>query len=190
GGVWEGAGSKDWTPTTPALRWTPADGLQYLNTPVGFLSNIARGVSASGDVIIGYSQNGGGRGVRWTASGMTVVCQLVGGGTSDALGVSGDGLTVVGFFRQGSYARAGRWTALTGSVDLGSLGQGFGTYNVATAISQDGTTITGYSTASPNVTHAFRWTQLSGMTDLGMPPGTAGTVGLGISGDGGAVVGY
>src|SRR5262249_45212786 len=49
---------------------------------------------------------------------------------------------------------------------------------------------TGYSTASPNVTHAFRWTQLSGMTDLGMPPGTTGTVGLGISGDGGAVVGY
>jgi len=88
-------------------------------TPLGFLGagtsgftlSLARGVSANGSTVVGYSETASvDEAFRWTAgSGM------VGLGFGDAFGNSGDGSTIVG--RYGS--EAFRWTSASGMVGLG-----------------------------------------------------------------------
>jgi probable HAF family extracellular repeat protein len=117
---------------------------------------------------------------------------------SDADGISADGSTIVGEAQdsQGRY-RAFRWTASTGMVDLGTLGDGHLLSN-ATATSGDGSVVVGYSltTGSSGSDHAFIWTAKTGMQDLNtvlkrnIPNGWMLQVATDISEDGTVITGY
>lgn len=99
--------------------------------------------------------------------------------------VSADGTVVVG--RSGAslavFRDAFRWTKNEGMVDLGALSGS--SISEAYSVSADGTFIVGYSASQ-----AFRWTASEGMVGLGdLPGGSFLSVGRGVSGDGGVVVG-
>jgi probable HAF family extracellular repeat protein len=72
--------------------------------------------------------------------------------------------------------------------DLGTLG---GLFSFATAVSDDGSVVVGFSDTADNNRHAFRWTEAGAMVDLG----SSGTDFLsysrafGVSADGSLVVG-
>ena len=109
---------------------------------------------------------------------------------SSAMDCSADGEVVVGWSKAVSGPsdfRAFRWTFDAGMTDLGDLsGEG---QSIAWAISADGSIIVGRSDACDC---AFRWTAATGMVDLNMtgaPPGFTATSALGISADGGVIVG-
>ena len=107
------------------------------------------------------------------------------GGTfrsSNANGVSADGLVVVGRSRGASGWEAFRWTAGTGMVGIGDL-PGGSFESEAFAASADGSVVVGLSNAAGNSTQAFRWTP-GGMQSLA-PMGLA----YGVSSDGEVVVG-
>jgi probable HAF family extracellular repeat protein len=84
--------------------------------------------------------------------------------------------------------------ALADRGEFGGLGLPPGMMGTgATAVSADGSVITGNADGSPGVPSvAFRWTRASGMSLLGTVPGIGpcNYYGLGISGDGGTIVGY
>jgi probable HAF family extracellular repeat protein len=71
-----------------------------------------------------------------------------------------------------------RWTLSGGTQDLGTL-LGAAGNSVAFGISDDGSTIVGWSNTTPGTfptgNHAFRWTQGGGMQDLGSLQGSSGT---------------
>jgi probable HAF family extracellular repeat protein len=133
---------------------------------------------------------------------------------SQAVGVSGDGSTVVGYSNEASGAsRAFRWTAAGGLQELGTFGE-------AQAASFDGSTIVGQAWDVSTGLGAFRWRAATGLerlplydgsdvsadgsviVSLGLrwteaggsqPLGDFGggyTAALGVSPDGGVVVGY
>ncbi|WP_370635045.1 hypothetical protein, partial [Cognatishimia sp. MH4019] len=112
---------------------------------------------------------------------------------NEALGISGDGRTVVGYSRPISYGRrhAYRWTAGSGFEDLGvlSISQPYAT---AEDVSYDGGTVVGGSSIASFQAEAFRWTAANGMQGLGFLGG-GGSVpasrAFGVSGDGNTVVG-
>jgi probable HAF family extracellular repeat protein len=117
---------------------------------------------------------------RW-ADGKMADLGTLGGSSSAAYGVNGDGSIVVGFstLANSGLPRAFRWS--NGSMqDIGTLG-GNGAW--AMAVSADGRTIAGMSALSDNVTwHGVRWT--GGIAhDLG--PARANAV----SADGAVIVG-
>jgi probable HAF family extracellular repeat protein len=89
----------------------------------------------------------------------------LGGGYSDALGVSADGSVVVGWARNaaGEY-RAFRWTASGGMQDLGTLPGGYDSF--ADAVSADGAVVVGWSYNADWQRRAFRWTAAGGTEDL------------------------
>ena len=117
---------------------------------------------------------------------------LAGGSfSSTALGISADGLVVVGNSDSANGQEAFRWTLSGGMVGLGDLPGGIFRSD-ARGISADGSVIsgTGYS---PNGDEAFRWTQSGGMVGLGFLPGGNGSESAriygGVSADGSVVVG-
>ena len=143
-------------------------GLGYLdpNNPNPF--SAAYGVSGDGTVVVGQSRDASGtsglpEAFRWTsATGMTGLGFLDpnnAGRQSAALGVSGDGTSIVGWSTSAA-ANGGpeaiRWTSATGMTGLGGLSGGTGSY--ANAISSDGTTVVGTSTVFGGVSdEAYRW---------------------------------
>lgn len=68
--------------------------------------------------------------------------------------------------------------------NLGNLGMDF---TAVSAISDDGTTLVGYSRTAQNRNHAFRWTLSGGMEDLDVPTGDSDATA--VSADGSVVVG-
>ena len=93
---------------------------------------------------------------------------LPGGSSSNALGVSGDGLTVVGY--DGPVAKgAFLWTLSLGMVDLNTYLPTLGVdltgwhLNQSTGVSADGTAIVGYGTISGEM-RAWRVAGLPGAT--------------------------
>jgi len=115
--------------------------------------------------------------------------------SGQALNVSRDGRTVVGFYDSGyfTFAHAFRWTEASDVVDLGTLdpANNASRSSVATDVSSDGSVIVGFSDfTSTFIQRAFRWTQVGGMVDLGSAAGATGSSrAFGVSGDGNVVVG-
>jgi probable HAF family extracellular repeat protein len=121
--------------------------------------------------------------VAWSQS-LTWLGTL-GGGWSEAWGVSADGSVVVGgsYYTSG-YGSAFRWTASGGMQDLGTLG---GDESVAYGVSADGSVVVGWSYNADWQWRAFRW-ENGVMQDLGTLGGRESRA-YGVSADGAVVVG-
>lgn len=182
-----------------AFRWMQSTGLQYLGTlqPTNpNASSVATDLSADGNTVVGYSffasdplnaplvldmshafvwtdpaHGGGGIVDLGTANGPT--------GYSRALGISADGLTIVGESDFAGGRRAFRWNS-GAFTNLGTIG---GNASIATDISDDGATIVG------GAGHAFRWTAVTGLTDLGTLTGHTNSIATAVSNDGRIVLG-
>lgn len=144
-------------------------------------NSTARGVSADGSVVVGWTYNSEGhaRAFRWSETDGMVELGTLGGLESIALGVSADGNVIVGRAADTlGQSRAFRWTQADGMIDLGTLG---GTSSEAYSASSDGSVIVGWSHDATNVYRAFRWVQSGGMSDIGAGPYSNAT---GVSADG------
>jgi probable HAF family extracellular repeat protein len=112
----------------------------------------------------------------------------LGGGESEAYGVSADGSVVVGRAANAAgYQRAFRWRAAGGMQDLGTLG---GDESVAYGVSADGSVVVGWAENAAGQRRAFRWTAAGGMRSLGSLPGCDQSWAFGVSADGSVVVGW
>jgi probable HAF family extracellular repeat protein len=139
-------------------------GLGYLTG--GVPDSGAYGISADGQVVVGYSSAAPGmiEAFRWTeSSGMTGLGNLSPADRdSRAFGASADGAVVTG---SGGFAEpvAFRWSESLGMVALG------GNARRAYGVSSDGTTIVGERPAGGDSV-AFRWTESGGLQSLGYLP--------------------
>lgn len=132
---------------------------------------------------------------RWTQSeGRIGLGELPGGIiNSNAKGISGDGVTVVGGSNSINGWEAYRWTQSGGMVGLGDLPGGI-FESRASDVSYDGSVIvgTGFSGSDPGISsyEAFRWTQSGGMVGLGaLSGGTRVSSANSITSDGMTIVG-
>jgi probable HAF family extracellular repeat protein len=111
---------------------------------------------------------------------------------SQAMGISGDGSTVVGQSRVPGGAHAFVWTRAGGLVGVPDL-PGGATEGLFFGASYDGSVAVGYGTRSLNLdeaTEAVRWTKDGGHVGLGdFPGGHFRSRAFGVSGDGQVVVG-
>lgn len=113
-----------------------------------------------------------------------------GGSYSGAIGVSLDGLVVVGNSDNAVVGwEAFRWTQAGGMQGLGYLPGGH-VDSWAVGVSADGLAVAGSSDATGAHSEAFRWTQAGGMQGLGFLPGGGFSDAFAISADGAVVVGY
>ncbi len=155
--------------------------------PGGTVESMARGVSADGSVVVGFSYSElGMEAFRWTQEGGMVGLGDFPGGLfySFADAVSGDGSIVVGHSKPDG---AFRWTQATGMVSLADLSGGI-PLGVARDISADGSVVVGYGCSGAG--EAFRWTQADGGVCLGdLPGGGFASQAWAVSADGSVVVG-
>ena len=169
--------------TTKAATFT---GLGDL--PGGDFTSYARGISADGSTVVGYSKSASGfEAFRWTLDGgMAGLGDLQGSDFySYANAVSGDGSVVVGCSSFGFISEPGafRWTSDEGMVYMGNLPGD--RMSVAQNVSDDGSTIVGSSNS-----RAFRWTSDEGMVALDSPVGNSVMAeARALSADGSVIVG-
>jgi probable HAF family extracellular repeat protein/autotransporter-associated beta strand protein len=107
---------------------------------------------------------------------------------SEAIRVSGNGTTIVGWGTSASGVEAFRIVGTGTMTGLGDLSGGK-YFSEASAVSTDGSVVVGrsHSTQGPE---AFRWTSATGMVGLGdLPGGAVYSEATGVSGDGTIVVG-
>ncbi|MCV2359332.1 PEP-CTERM sorting domain-containing protein [Paucibacter sp. TC2R-5] len=133
-------------------------------------STRAAAVSNDGKTVVGWGL--GRRPMLWTdADGdgsyvRTEIMSSSGGALSEATDMSSDGKWVVGMGSTGNAKQAWRWSAATGTVDLGTL-MPLGAVGSATAVSEDGMTVLGYErpqgAASASFGKGFIWTAAAGM---------------------------
>lgn len=151
------------------FRWTASTGMVNLGTLPGSIRSVARAVSSDGNVVVGWSGSAAGVHHAWRwENGAMIDLHNPTFGQSEALGVSGDGNTVVGAWGDPSFTPAlpFRWTAEEGMVNMGTLG---GQWGEAWDASHDGSIIVGWSDTDPGETSswsAFRWAPVSGMENL------------------------
>jgi uncharacterized protein with beta-barrel porin domain len=155
-------------------------GLGFDPTPGTVQTSTAYGVSADGSTVAGNT----GQAFRWTPGSGIV---KLGAGTA-ANAISGDGSVIAGNVGD----QAGRWTAATGFVGLGYLGNGFFSQGFGTNF--DGSVVVGASNSKPisaqdGSVQAFRWTASSGMVGLGFLPGNNTSRALSTNADGSVIVG-
>ncbi len=162
--------------------------------PGGKSESWAGGVSADGQVAVGWSASSNGtEAFRWTEeTRMTGLGDLPGGiFYGEATAISADGLVIVGRSGSSRGAEAFRWTAATGMVPLGDL-PGGRFASAAYAVSADGSTVVGESASarSGDYHEAFRWTAATEMVPLGdLPGGYFRSDAQAVSADGLVVVG-
>lgn len=195
GSVIVGRGSSP-TGTFESFRWTVAGGMVGLGDLAGGdFNGDARGVSADGNIVVGWSDSANGHeAFRWTADTQMVGLGDLPGGTgfySQAAAASQNGDVVVGMATGVNGQEAFRWTSGEGMVGLGNLIGAFA-FSSASDVSNDGSVVVGESTNSLgiNAREAFRWTSSGGMTGLGdLPGGDFNSRANGVSADGTIVVG-
>ena len=179
-----------------AFRWTMAGGMVGLGGLSGgnsFVASGATGVSADGEVVVGYGRRSlePTEAFRWTAAGDIVAIGIASGNTTGrATAVSDDGNVVVGSgLHTAADEAAFRWTGSEGFTGLGFLPGGYS--SSATGTSGDGSVVVGASSnATPLGTEAFLWTVNGGMRGLGTFTGSFGSVAWDVSNDGSIVVGF
>ncbi|MEO0091311.1 MAG: T9SS type A sorting domain-containing protein [candidate division WOR-3 bacterium] len=171
-----------------AWRWTPSTGMQDIGSLAPGYDAEAWGLSADGQVIVGYGLIGVGsvyRGFRWKNDSMYQFGTF-GGSVSWAYAASFDGSVVAGSAEHSNgYNHAFRWTADSGMQDLGVLPGAL--RSVARGVSADGRVVVGWSGFENQVHHAFRW-ENGVMVDI-HNPALYGSEALGVSDDGNVVVG-
>ncbi len=172
-----------------AFRWTPATGMEDLGALSPGRDAEAWGMSANGQVVVGYSFVGSTgsiyRGFRWQ-NGEMEAFGTFGGQTSWAYDASETGTVIVGAAQlSDGFNRAFRWTQETGMVNLGTLPGAI--RSVARAVSLDGNVVVGWSGFANTIHHAFRW-ENGQMTDI-HNPAFGQSEAIGVSGDGNVVVG-
>lgn len=154
-----------------AFYWTAATGLVSIgDLPGANLQSLAYGVSADGQVIVGWgSSTIGVVAFRWTPSAGFLNLGDLPGGTirSEGRAASANGSVVVGAGQSPLGRQAFRWSPSTDMVPMGEIpGGGYG--SIATGVSAEGAVVVGSSTG-PNGEEAFRWTQNTGLVSLGVP---------------------
>ncbi|MBI1189336.1 MAG: hypothetical protein GC200_01460 [Tepidisphaera sp.] len=197
------------------VKWT-ADGT-WVSLPLtsDYWAGGASGISADGQTVAGTVYDAtsyhAARPAIWSAQGLTVLPTITGappflpmGPWAVTYGMSGNGATLYGYGPPASgptwIDHAFRWTAATGTRDLGTLTQSpSGTYSAYSyGASADGSVIVGKSDVGvptgPGsvsvVQHGFRWTAQGGMQDLGALPGAMSSGANAISADGAVIVGW
>lgn len=159
--------------------------------PGGHFSSLARGVNASGTIVVGSSSSdsvvAGAGAFVWTVS--DGIAGIGDGAFAEA--VSSDGSTIVGAVSDGTLITPFIWTA---SEELTSLGLPPGESpqggTVASGVSGDGSVVVG-STVFNGSGQAFYWTSTTGFVNLaGDLPGTASSsLATSVSDDGQVIVG-
>jgi probable HAF family extracellular repeat protein len=142
-------------------------GLGRLPGSEEFIPSKARGISADGQVVVGYSGSAlGVEAFRWSAEeGMEGLGDLPGGTfSSEALSVSADGQVVVGYANSEQGQEAFRWTRSSGMASCGTFSIGY-FYSEALGVSADGNIVVGYSLGKHGQ-RAFIWDERHGMRDL------------------------
>lgn len=145
-----------------AFKWTQATGTVDLGS-LNNQSSRANGVSGDGAIVVGWDEDPTGPRipVYWNATGQHFI-----GTIGEAWGASQDGSVISGDDNGNCF----RWTAATGTVDLGKLRGSDPIFDTATglAISADGQTIVGVNGNAFFGTppRAFIWREGAGMTDL------------------------
>ncbi len=158
--------------------------LEQLPT-LGGTESSARGVSADGSIIVGWSRN---ERYQWR------ICRWVDGQIEEisvpylfqqgwAESVSADGTVIVGAIQKHNLWHAFRWENGT----LHTLGTIGGAQSIALAVSADGTVIAGWATTADSNWHAFRW-ENGVMQDLGTLGGRQ-SLARAVSADGNIIVG-
>lgn len=181
-----------------AILWVEGSGLTNLGTLSGgsFKYSEGRGISDDGSRLVGQSSSSSGfRGFYWTAGvnggsatmlNLGVVSSGNLGGISEANGISGNGLMVVGSSTAltgtpatetqpemvtSQQTQAFKYSVATSRVGLGDLAGG-PVDSSAFATSLDGSVIVGYGTPGTSINHGVIWTD-SGMMSVGDLPGGA-----------------
>jgi len=152
--------------------------LDMPNVPYGQIWSRASAISADGRVVVGATSY---TAFRWTASEGGSILSY---GWSSANCVSADGSVIAGSLGTG---RAARWTAGSGTLDIGALPGN--TTAQPYAISLDGSTIVGFSTNGDSGDRGFVWTQASGIRSIGVLAGGSGSFATAVSADGAIVFG-
>jgi probable HAF family extracellular repeat protein len=164
--------------------------------PLGDLSgepfaSQAHAISQQGQIIVGRGNSGfREEAFRWTEStGMEGLGDLTGSGSSIALGISRNGLVIVGESdTPRGEKEAFRWTATEGMIGLGDL-DGGRFRSTAHDVALDGAVIVGEG-HSQNGREAFLWRLGEGFTSLGdLPGGNFESFALAVSADGHVIVG-
>jgi probable HAF family extracellular repeat protein len=126
---------------------------------------------------------------KYSGGSFTNLNSLIGGDSSYATEVSGNGLVIIGGYGTSGSNRAFKYSDSGGFVDLGSLGSG--DFMAAYGASYDGSVIVGRSnqTVGGNET-AFKYTDGAGMVGLGFLASGNQSSALDVSSDGSVIVGY
>jgi len=177
------------TATSVAVLAAPAGSLTPLDPFPGDPSGTAYGLSADGTTVVGHASNGGQQyAVYWSADGAVHALNVATG--SDAVGISGDGSTIL----ITDYAPNLRASVYKDGVQtflphfINPLGG-----QKANAANNDGTVVVGYDKAADGESHAMMWSgpNWATVTDLGLlAPGLGShSYAHGVDGLGATVVG-
>lgn len=181
-----------WAACFTLSAWSAGAQLQFIplgDLPGGATNSAAYGVSADGQVVVGYGNTASGAvAFRWTEGGGMVALPMISGGTgSIAYAASSDGSVIVGGTFSSTGQQASAW-ATNGVAGLGDLAGG-SVESMARAVSADGQVIVGYA-SSASGREAFRWTN-NVMTGLGdLAGGAFQSEANAVTPDGARVTGY
>ena len=187
------------------VRWTGDANPESLGVLPGYanLDSSAESVSHSRDVIVGKNGFVPGIAYQWTETdGLQDLGTLPDYDGSWAIRVNGDGTTIVGSaYAIGDDPRDIRqiqpflWTKQGGMVGLGTLPGA--TISTTRDVSADGLVVVGQTGGKGGGTYpsvieperVWRWSTETGMLDLGIQPGAFGSMPVGVTSDGSAIIG-
>lgn len=187
--------------TGHVFRWRIGVGIEDLLRPNSEpISGGTYAVSADGNKVLGVDSSFGP--FLWTAGQGTQYLNLFPAGTRyEVFDMSADGSVIIGNVERkrptalGDYYEAFRWTSAGSITVLNSIPASMDGHPLASAISDDGTTVVGtHDFRNPDhsvaAEYAFRWTAGSGTASLGAPDGTVGSNAFDVTADGAMVMGW